>query len=263
MQRKKKPPVNLEEFLKTDRKSLTKEKFKRILDESTGVDNTKEIEDFRLNIGKFSLKTKIKNSSWVKSGVPASKAISWLFKTCFKEPEKYRYNKLLMYQGNLFTFEYKNPKLKNTKQLPWFDKYPLVLSLGPTVTKEGVRNLGINLHLLPPKVRIVILCTIFEMYKRLYRYQVFYKKTGPVAIKYQHLIKPLLKYGADFAIRMYIPQRQRQIVIFPFMEWHNAVFVPSRGYDSIKAVKLIQLWRKHIRKRGYATTPNIKWESHI
>ena len=166
MKSKKKPAQNLEEYL-FSKKELHKEKYKKSLNDAVGIDPTKEIEDLKLKTGKFSLRTKIRNNPWLKSGIPASKALSWLYKTVFKQPEKFRYPKLLMEQGQLFTFEYMNPKNKDTKALPWFDKYPLVLSLGPIVTKQGIRNIGFNLHLVPPKVRIVILCSVFELYKKL------------------------------------------------------------------------------------------------
>ena len=57
MQRKKKPIQNLEEFLNSSKKDLHKEKYKKSLNEAIGEDKTKEIEDFKLNVGKFSLKT--------------------------------------------------------------------------------------------------------------------------------------------------------------------------------------------------------------
>jgi hypothetical protein len=253
--RQKSKPITIKDYYN--------EKYKKSLDDTKGNDPTKEIDDFKLNVGKFSLKTRIKNNPWLKSGIPASKAISWLFKEVFKNPGEYKYNKMYLNQGQLFTFQYFNPKYKNTKQLPWFDKYPLLLSLGPVVTKLGVRNLGFNLHLVPPKVRIAILCTIFEMYKKLYRYQIFYKRMGPVQIKYQYLVKPLVRYGAGFCIRMYIPKKQQQIVVFPYTDWHKAIFIPSRAYDGIRANKLIQEWRKYVRKLGFGTTPNIKWQTQI
>lgn len=261
--RSKKPPITFSELLKTSKKDIVKDRYKTSISEAIGDDPSQKIEDNKLSVGKYSLKTRILKSPWVKSGRPATKALSWLYKEVLKQPEKYRYNKNLMFQGNLFTFEYVNPKLKGTKQLPWFDKYPLVLSLGPVVTNEGIRNLGFNLHLVPPKVRIIILCTIFEMYKRLYRYQIFYNKIAPVQIRYQHLIKPLLKYGADFCIRMYIPSRQRQIVKFPYNEWYKAIFIPSRGYDGIRAAKLVQAWTKHLRGKGFGTSSEINWKSNI
>lgn len=264
--RSKKPAITFEEAINT-KKDLLRQKYKKSLSEATANQSDGKLmndEVFgKINVGKYSLRTKIRKNPWLLSGVPASKALSWLYKTVFKEPKTYRHNKVLLNQGHLFTFEYLNPKYKNTKHLLWFDKYPLVLSLGPIVTKEGLRNIGFNLHLVPPKVRIVILCTIFEMYKKLYRYQIFYKKTGPVAIQYQHLVKPLMKYGAAFCIRMYIPSRTRQIVIFPYRDWHNAIFLPSRGYDGIRAAKLIQEWRKYVRKLGFGTSSNLNLTSHI
>lgn len=253
--RSKKPAISL--------KTFHEEKNKKSIADAKGKSPEKEIEDLKLTVGKFSLRTRIRNNPWLKSGRPANKALEWLHKICFKQPEKYHYKKMLFAQGQLFTFEYFNPKYKNTKSLPWFDKYPLVLSLGPVVTKEGVRNIGFNLHLVPPKIRIIILATVFEIYKKLYRYQIFYKKQGPVQIKYEHLAKPLMKYGAGFCVRMYIPNRIRQIVIFPYNEWHNAIFIPSRSYDGIKATKLIQAWTKYVRNLGFSTRATINWDKNI
>jgi hypothetical protein len=274
--RSKKKPITLEEYIKQQAKKekagkaagtradFFKEKYAQSIKDASGNENLEKlIDDYDIKVGKYSLRTKIRNNPWVKAGRPASKALEWLFKTVFKNPETYRYKQNLLAQGQLFFFEYKNPKYKNTAKLPWFDKYPLVLSLGPVVTKLGVRNIGFNLHLLPPKVRIVVLCHIFELYKRFYRYQIFYKKQGAVQIKYQYIIKSLDKFGAGFAVRMYIPARQNVIVVFPFREWHKAIFLPSRGYDSIKAAKLIQLWLKYVRARKFSTSPNINWNTNI
>lgn len=262
--RSKKPAITIEEYLiQKDKKALYNEKYKKSISDARGEDPTKEIDDFDLNVGKYSLRARIKNSTWLKSGRPASQSIKWLYQTVFKDPKTYKYNKSLLAQGKLFTFEYKNPKYKGTKQLPWFDKYPMVLSLGPVTTKQGIRNLGFNLHLVPPKIRIIILCKIFDLYKRVYRYQVFYKKEGSVQIKYQYILKSLDRYGVDFCVRMYIPARQNQIVCFPYKDWSKAIFIPSRSYDSIKAPKLINLWKKHIKTKGFGTSANTNWQSNV
>lgn len=266
--RQKPKPITLEEYLaqkteKVSNKSLLQQKYADLLNDTSGQSEAELADKYDLKVGKYSLRTRIRNNPWVKTGRPASKALSWLHKTVFKDSGRYRYRQSLMYSGGLFTFEYMEPKYKGTKQLPWFDKYPLVLSLGPTVTNEGIRNIGFNLHLVPPKVRIVILCHVFEIYKNLYRYQIFFNRERPVKIQYKTILRSLSRYGVDFCIRMYIPQRQRQIVCFPYKEWYKAIFVPSRGYDSIKAHKLIQEWTKHVRKLGYATNPNINWSSNI
>lgn len=246
-------------------RDIYKEKYRESLKaaEAEFEDEFELLDKLGRRIGKYSLRTRIKNNPWVKTGRPSSKAISWLYKEVFKDPKTYRYRQNAMFSGGLFTFEYFNPKFKGTKHLPWFDRYPLVLSLGPVVTKNGVRNLGFNLHLLPPRVRIVVICQVFELYKVLYRYNIFFSKTRPVNIKYEYIMKSCLKYGAGFSVRMYIPQRQQAVVLFPYTDWHRAVFLPSRGYDSIKASKLIQEWSKYVRKLGYSTSKNIDWKSTI
>lgn len=218
----------------------------------------------KLNIrtGYYSLKTRIANNPWIKSR-PASKAIKWLFTEVFKDPSTYRYSHRLMYQGGLFIFEYKNPKYKGTVHLPWFDNYPLVISLGPKVTNHGPRNIGFNLHLLPPKMRIVVMCIIFELYKKLYRYQIFYKTENPVQIDYKQIIKALDKFGVKFCVRMYIPNRMNKIVNFPLKTWYKAIFIPSRGYNSIRAQELIKEWKKFCKKKGYIVNPNIDWKTAI
>lgn len=266
--RQKPKPITLEEYMaqkagKTSNKTLLQQKYANILNNASGENEAELADKYDLKVGKYSLRTRIRNNPWLKSGRPANKALQWLHKEVFKNPAIYKHRQLLMYSGGLFTFEYLNPKYKDTKQLPWFDKYPLVLSLGAVVTEAGIRNIGFNLHLVPPRIRIIIICHVFEIYKNLYRYQIFFNKNKPVKLSYKVIVKSLRKYGADFCIRMYIPQRQRQIVVFPYRDWYKAIFVPSRGYDGIKAAKLIQQWTKHLRKLGFSTTASVDWNKSI
>lgn len=266
MKQRKKRTITLEEFLDNQGKTakeLYAEKYKHSLSQARGYDNDEElIEKLNIRTGNYSLRTRIAKNPWLGRGV-ASKATKWLFKEVFTNPREYRYDKQLLYQSGLFSFEYKNPKYKGTSVLPWFDMYPLVVSLGPVTTNYGVRNIGFNLHLLPPRIRVVVLCGIFEMYKKLYRYQIFYKQEKPIQIKYQAIVKAFDKYGVRFAIRMYIPARMNKIVRFPLKTWYKAIFVPSRGYDSIRAEKLIKEWRAFNRKNGYSISPRLDWKKHI
>lgn len=264
-QRKRRRIKSIEEYLElgTDQRALYELKYKQSLDKARASDNEAAlIEKLNIRTGYYSLRTRILKNPWVKNR-PASKASRWLAKDVFKNPSDYRYNRRLMFQGGFFTFEYLNPKYKGTSVLPWFDKYPLVISLGPVVTKQGIRNIGFNLHLLPPKIRIIVLCAIFEMYKKLYRYQVFFKQIKPVNIKYQSIVGALEHYGVKFCVRMYIPQRMNHIVRFPIKDWHKAIFIPSRGYDSIRANKLIKEWRLFCRRNGFSVRENMDWQSII
>lgn len=250
--------------LEKSKKEMVAQKHKTSLSAARGSETEqKTIESLNLKTGYWSLRSRILKSKWVTDGNPFRDGATWLFKTVFQNPKEYQYRKMLMYQGGLFTFKYFNPKYKDTSVLPFFDQFPLVLSLGPVVTNNGVRNLGFNLHLLPPKIRIIVICHIFELYKKLYRYQIYFKRENPVQIRYEAIVKQLDKYSVRFCIRMYIPRRQRQIVCIPYREWHKGVFIPSLGYYGIRASKLVDEWKKYSAHNKAISNANIDWKTLI
>lgn len=271
MKRKRKV-MTLEEFIAEANKialeqtGLTKKqqvekRYARSLEDARAKSDAFE-ESTKIRTGNYSLRTRILKNPWINKS-PYNKALRWLHQEVFKNPKEYQYKKTLLQQGQLFIFEYKNPKFRNTSVLPWFDKHPLVLSLGPIVTNLGIRNIGFNLHLLPPKIRVIVLCGVFEIYKRIYRYQIFMKQQKPVEVKYQMIVKELERFGVKFAIRMYIPRRMRQIAMFPYKEWHKAIFIPSKGYEGILASKLIKEWQLYTRANGISVSPNLDWKKMI
>ncbi len=253
--------------LKQARTDYINERYKKSLraamglDIKTGQGELDFIEENNINIGKYSLKTRIKNNPWLKRGRPASSAIKWFFREVLKDPLHYQWRRKLFLSGNLYYFTYTNPKYKD--ELDFYDNYPLVLSLGPKATQLGVRNIGINLHMLPPRVRIIVLCQVFELHKRYYRYLVFFDKTKPVQINYKLITKSLEAYGIKFGIRMYIPERMRTVCMFGIRDWHKAIFIPSRKYSKIRAAELIKRWTKYVRTLGYSTTSRVDWTSKV
>lgn len=211
----------------------------------------------------YTLRSRIMKHKWL-GNRPSSKALRWLFKEVFKDPKTYKYNSHLLFPGGLFTFKYFTPKYRGTSILPWFDRFPLVISLGIKDTALGPRNIGFNLHLLPPKIRIICICYIFEIYKRAYRFSIFYKRFNyPINIRYDLIKKELERFGITFCVRMYIPSLMKEIVRFPYNQWHNAIFIPSQGYEDITAKKLIREWRGWCKQNGIKISENIDWKSVI
>ena len=253
--------INFDDLFK---KNEIADKYKKSLSDARASDSeTAMINSLNsAKTGSWSLRSRILKSAWVKSGQPFRRGMEWMYKTVFKNSTKYHYTKRVNFQGGLFTWRYFNPKTKD--KLAYWDNFPLVISLGGIVTKNGIRNLGFNLHLLPPKIRVIVLCQVFEMYKRLYRYQIFTKRTdAPVQIRYQAIVKSLDKYSVRFCVRMYIPARQTQVVVFPYNEWDKAIFVPSFGYERIRAEQLIDEWKKYARKNNNMTNADIDWKTLI
>lgn len=239
-----------------NKRNLVQKKYNKSLQESRYDENKDADVTHNEKYNKGTLKARIKRSEFFKSNRPSVLANTWLLRTVLKNRKLYLYRKSLLQQGQFFTFEYLNPKYKDTPSLPWFDRYPLVLSLGAVTTKLGVRNIGFNLHLLPPKVRLVFICIIHDIYKNHYRRQEKAGVQNPVPLEYKKVVKQLKPYGGMFCVRMYIPARQKVIIRFPYADWEKAIFLPSRGYYGIKALKLQREWQKHIKKLGYGTKIN-------
>lgn len=60
----------------------------------------------------------------------------------------------------------------------------------------------------------------------------------------------LEKYGAAFAVRMYIPQRMTNVVEFLQDDWDKAIWIPSKGFHKTTAEKLEHEWKEFVKKQG-------------
>jgi hypothetical protein len=120
--------------------------------------------------------------------------------------------------GSMYMFFY-DPKHKDT--LPYYDKFPLVIVLGPA--KGGF--LGLNLHYLPPILRAKFLDALMEIHgskltkssKFRLTYQ-FVKKTSK--LKYY---KPCLKHY----LNEHVESRFAKV---PPAEWEIATFLPTADF---------------------------------
>lgn len=209
----------------------------------------------------YDLFKEIKNSKW-NSTQGSMKAWLWY--------KKYRNDKAnwlkgqLMRQGHLYMFDYREPKYKDTIHLPWFDENPLVISLGPVKTSLGWRTININLHILPPITRRIVISRIFDYNKNKYKSMLGNKKQADIIVKnvnYKELIQPLQKYGIGFAIRMYIPELQKNVVEFKIEDWKNAIFLESKKLNGITVVGLQNAWSEYVENHNKtaATKLNRSW----
>lgn len=183
-----------------------------------------------------------------KSANPQKSAVNWYYDN-YKNNPKRRIKRRIVQQGSLVIFDYDTPKFEDT--LEWFDRNPLVLVLAPYYTNdEKVRVLGINLHLLPYSTRMLVLYQAFLIYKTEYTAQMFSDRDAlQVNIEWQVIKKQLEKYGAGFAVRMYIPKLMRNIIEFNMDDWKYAIHIPSRAYQDTDIRKLERDWQAYIKKQ--------------
>ena len=202
----------------------------------------------------------MQNNEIAKAKNPGQAAVKWYKDNYQNNPSKFIKRKLMM-PGSLCIFDYSTPKYKDT--LDFWDKNPLVLVIQPFVTKEEkIRVMGINLHLLPPNIRQLVLYQAFLMYRSEYTAQLFTdKKALQVNVAWQDIKKQLDKYGAGFSIRMYIPNLQRNVIEFNQEDWAKAIHIPSAGYEKTNLMDLERRWRQYIKDQGKRV--NTAGESHL
>ena len=111
-----------------------------------------------------------------------------------------------MLPGQILLFGYQEPKYK--EELEYYDRFPLIIALGITRTKDGViREIGLNLHYFPPHTRARILQQTFEVF-RPYFEKFFNDPSGkPNAFISYKKLKALLRSNTKvaFGVKMYIP----------------------------------------------------------
>lgn len=189
------------------------------------------------------------NNEIAKSVNSDKMAVQWYYDNYQNNPEKYVKRRVLQ-PGTLCIFDYETPKTMD--KLEFWDTNPLVLVLQPFYTKEEkIRVTGINLHLLPPNIRLLVLYQAFYMYKSAYTAQLFTDKPAlQVNIEWQVIKKQLEKYGAGFAFRSYIFSLMRNVIEFNQEDWKYAIWINSRKYQKTNQQELEKLWKEYVKKQG-------------
>lgn len=184
-----------------------------------------------------------------KSANPGKVAVDWYYKTYQNNPEKYVKRRIIK-PGTLVIYDYNDPIHKDT--LKYWDMNPLVLVMQPFITKKQViRSMGINLHLLPKNIRMLVLYQCFLIYKNEYTSQLFTdKEATQINISWRVIKKQLEKYGAGFAIRMYDNERMTNVIEFNQDDWKYAIHIPSRKYNKTNIIELEKMWKEYIKNKG-------------
>jgi len=129
--------------------------------------------------------------------------------------------------GNMFMFFY-DPKHKGT--LPYYDKFPLVVVVGPA--KGGFY--GLNLHYLPPPLRAKFLDSLLDIlnnkkYDESTRFKASYRLLLSVSeLKY---FKPCFKHYLHDHVKS-------QFAYVPPPEWEIAIFLETADFAKASKSKV-------------------------
>lgn len=119
-------------------------------------------------------------------------------------------------KGKMYMFFY-DPKYKQT--LPYYDKFPLIIMIGPA---EG-GFYGLNLHYLPPVLRAKVLDALLG--------------DQPVPKKY---IAPMIKHYLNSHVKS-------RFALVDKPEWEIATFLPTAQFEKLNAGQVYTRSRKMIK----------------
>ena len=108
--------------------------------------------------------------------------------------------------GQVCLFAYQEPKFK--EELEYYDRFPLIIALVITRTKDGViREIGLNLHYFPPHTRARILIQTYNVFKPYFEKYFNDASTKPNNFISYKKLKALMRRNSKiaFGVKMYIP----------------------------------------------------------
>ena len=140
-----------------------------------------------------------------------------------EDPIKSRSKQII---GGMFMFTY-DPKHKDT--LPYYDVFPLVIVLKPA--KGGF--LGLNLHYLPPKLRMQFFANIMDIQGSNVDDDTKFKLTYRMLQKSSNLryFKPCVKHYLN-------SQVTSKFAEVPAPEWEIAIFLPTAQFRKANSYKV-------------------------
>ena len=150
--------------------------------------------------------------------------------------ERFRQTRRL-FKGRLYQFFY-DPKGK--ADMPYYDRFPLVLIL----EKYDDGFLGLNLHYLPIKYRVVFL-------DKLLNYAILDDEDNPARLRITYDILTASRRFREFrpCIKRYLfSQIRSKILTIEPQEWEVAIFLPTQLFKGAKPQKVWQESVNEIRK---------------
>lgn len=150
--------------------------------------------------------------------------------------------------GKIYIFRYENPKTKDS--LEWWDRNPVVLSLG----QHDGKDIGINLNLIPYARKIQLLDKIYDQYDTRIDTMIERGKgnanaeTGIPSLTYER-IKPFLeKTGFAAAVRTYFIGLRKNTHVVSYSKWNRVALIDLHDIKGATINKAYSKISKYIKK---------------
>jgi hypothetical protein len=151
--------------------------------------------------------------------------------------------------GKIYVFRYDTPKYE--KELPWWDRNPVVLALDPV---DG-NDCGINLNLLPVYVKETLLDDVHTRLNGQIKTAITrgggnaLNQRG-LSLSYKGAKAYLDRYGFGFAVRQYIPSLKRKQAIVNYENWTNIILCEFAELEGVPPGRVKYLFRKYYNNKN-------------
>lgn len=146
--------------------------------------------------------------------------------------------------GQVCLFVYQEPKYK--EELEYYDKTPLTIFIGITRLPDGnIREIGLNLHYFPPRVRTRIMTITYNVFKTHFKKYFNDAPDKPAGFINWNALKHIMKTNTHlaFGIKMYIPVLRGHSYVLPTRLLPTAIY--TEGHFAKATLAQIQkYWRQ-------------------
>ena len=149
-----------------------------------------------------------------------------------------------MLPGNIYMFFYQEPKFK--EELEYYDRTPLIISIGLIRTKDNViRELGLNLHYFPPFARERILNHTYNVFKPWFDKNFNDPQHQPSKFISYKSLKAIMKRNLKlaFGIKMYIPVLRGATYQVPTRLLSTAYYTEGH-FSKATMAQIYKFWRR-------------------
>jgi hypothetical protein len=171
---------------------------------------------------------------WLLSLMPSLKVTP---ATILKDRASFKNRALI---GRMYFFRY---LAAGRDDLPYYDKFPLVIPIEQY--HDGF--LGLNLHYLPPKIRLILLNKLSELSATPGRYD----ERTRLRISYQVLVSHARLFEHTPTIKRYLyPQIRSRFVEVEASQWDIAAMLPTASFVGASISEVHADSRKKIQERN-------------
>lgn len=156
--------------------------------------------------------------------------------------------------GKIYTYDY-NPKWRDV--LEYFDRRPMILSLGHFKAGNTVLEMGLNLHFLPPKVVMKVMELTWKVYDLKLRRNIEYLMKEdwnqvplPLYRNARKIYEIIGHTNYKFAIRHYLRNRMKDLQIVEYTDWKYVPLLDTKWVMGATRQQIWQMYEEDKRERA-------------